>query len=413
MKKIFIFTGIILLGLFIIMQPKKMETNNKNYNVYIKEGNSYVKQSSGDFPTIGYSLNTTESTCTGGGTLKETGPGKISLSMSNTEKCNLYFDKNAVGTIMDIVGDANSSSTAVITKTAPSGGGCTNTFAYDGTTDKNLRYVGSNPCNYVTYNGETGGWRIIGVMANVDDGNGNLQYRLKLMRLSGFEQYSWDASAANGYDGMNNWPGSDLQKELNGDYLDTTLAANTNWKVEGGTLPYDYTQGLGADAQKLISNAKWFLGGHNTNLATASALYTAERGTTVWGSSSGQTCNDGYCPRATEWVGKVGLIYPSDYGFAVGGSVRSTCLSTNLSSYNNNNCYTNNWIKNIYTWGYQNTLTPSSNEPSVVFKLSNSGTMDQGLVLYSDVETHPVVYLNANVAITGGNGSSSSPYTLG
>ena len=233
------------------------------------------------------------------------------------------------------------------------------------------------------------------------------------MRNTGLEKYSWDASSANSYDGMNNWPDSDLQKELNGDYLDTTLTANTNWAVEDGQYPYDYTQGLGSTAQNLISNAKWFLGGSNTNLSTVNSFYAAERGTTVWGSSSGQTCNDGYCPRATEWIGKVALIYPSDYGFAVGGSVRNTCLSTNLYSYNTNNCYTNNWIYISNNSNDQLTLTSVSSEASGVFKLRNNGSIETSLVIYSNTESHPVVYLNSDVKITCGNGTSTNPYTLG
>jgi len=40
----------------------------------------------------------------------------------------------------------------------------TTNLAYDDTADKNLRYIGSNPNNYVEFNGEL--WRIIGVMNN-------------------------------------------------------------------------------------------------------------------------------------------------------------------------------------------------------------------------------------------------------
>jgi len=59
--------------------------------------------------------------------------------------------------------------------------GCFYKLAFD--TDNNLRYVGSNPCNYVTFNGET--WRIIGVISGMVDGNGNtLQLLIKLISTS-------------------------------------------------------------------------------------------------------------------------------------------------------------------------------------------------------------------------------------
>jgi len=50
----------------------------------------------------------------------------------------------------------------------------------DETIDHNLRYVGASPNNYVRFNNEL--WRVIGVMNNVGDGNGNSETRLKIIR---------------------------------------------------------------------------------------------------------------------------------------------------------------------------------------------------------------------------------------
>ena len=47
-------------------------------------------------------------------------------------------------TIMNLVAGEPTNTTDVITKTAPSGETCTNTLAYDGTVDNNLRYVGAD-----------------------------------------------------------------------------------------------------------------------------------------------------------------------------------------------------------------------------------------------------------------------------
>ena len=51
------------------------------------------------------------------------------------------------------------------------------------------RYIGADPNNYVTFNNET--WRIIGVFT-VDDGAGNKEQRLKLIRDESIGNYSWD-----------------------------------------------------------------------------------------------------------------------------------------------------------------------------------------------------------------------------
>ena len=230
-----------------------------------------------------------------------------------------------VDTIMNLVAGESTSSTDIITKTAPSGSSCTNTLAFDGTVDNNLRYVGADPCNYVTFNDEVpntgskwvivtkstgeragnayykseeecqaaytaagspsdyecqsmiitgGGWRIIGIMNSMDDGTGKTEPRIKLIRADGinnFVRYSWDSSDAstNSGWGVNEWTQADLMNELNGDYLDTSLTANTLWyngPKNKKEAEYNYEDGLKADAQNLIGNAKWLLGSIDSNV---------------------------------------------------------------------------------------------------------------------------------------------------
>jgi len=328
--------------------------------------------------------------------------------------------------IMNLVSGEPSNTTNVITKTAPSGASCTNTLAYDGTTDNNLRYVGADPCNYVTFNGETAGWRIVGIMNNVDDGTGNLETRIKLVRATSLGNYSWDSSASgvnSGY-GINDWTQADLMNELNGDYLDTSLQANTNWyngQKDKKEATFDITKGLGTVAQGLIGNTKWYLGGHNTEAERIpSTMYTLERGTKVWGSTSGQTCNDGACPRATEWTGKVALIYPSDYGYATAGGTttnRNACIGT-LSTYNNSSgetwsnssysdCKNNDYLKP--SSGYNWLLSPISSNSNYAFIVSNAGFVANGITGNTN-GVLPAVYLKSEASISGGNGSVSEPY---
>ena len=287
--------------------------------------------------------------------------------------------ENVVNKIKNIVKDEPDDTLDVITKPAPEGATCTNTLAYDGTSDNNLRYVGANPCNYVSFNNEL--WRIIGVMNNIDDGTGNLETRIKLIR-----------------------------NESLGDYLDTTLTANTNWyngTNNARTGVFDYTKGLKAEAQAQIGDAKWNLGGRYSGGATASTFYTAERGTSTY--STSHQCVDGACPRATEWTGKVALMYPSDYGYAVGGTVRSTCLSKNLSTYNFGSCSTNDWIllRSTIQWF----LAPSSLYRERAFLVGYLGSMGDRRT-DSNLAARPVVYLKSSVSISSGNGSESKPYQI-
>ena len=56
------------------------------------------------------------------------------------------------------------------------------------------RYRGKVPKNYVTFNNEV--WRIIGVFP-VDDGNGNIENRIKLIRNESIGDKFWDGSVSN------------------------------------------------------------------------------------------------------------------------------------------------------------------------------------------------------------------------
>ena len=96
----------------------------------------------------------------------------------------------ATETITTLVSGANTSSTDVYTVPNKTSDSCTYTLAYDGTSDNNLRYVGANPCNYVTFNGEKAGWRIIGIL-NTPEGQ-----RMKLIRTDSLGNYSWDNKAS-------------------------------------------------------------------------------------------------------------------------------------------------------------------------------------------------------------------------
>ncbi|MBQ1812478.1 MAG: prepilin-type N-terminal cleavage/methylation domain-containing protein, partial [Bacilli bacterium] len=194
-----------------------------------------------------------------------------------------------------------------------------------------LRYQGSNPNNYVYFNctdnlNPTSStceiWRIVGVFDN----------RVKLVRKDSIRSFSWDTSEStinNGY-GINQWgpsgtyEGADLMRELNGDYLNYNLSANANWyngsnnSLGSGNFNKNYV--LKESAQELIGEATWYTGGvpYNSTVTLADA-YAGERGEQGKMCSSGTYCTDNV-ERTYTWIGKVGLIYPSDYGYASGNS---------------------------------------------------------------------------------------------
>lgn len=120
---------------------------------------------------------------------------------------------------------------------------------------------------------------------------------------------------------------------------------------------YFTNTGLNQEARDLTADALYYLGGSPADSELyADDFYNIERGTTVWGSTSDQTCNDGACPRATTWVGRVGIIYPSDLLYA---RDLSTCTAPGYvgGGMNSDNC-NNNWL--AYNGTDQWTISPTS-----------------------------------------------------
>ena len=148
----------------------------------------------------------------------------------------------------------------------------------------------------------------------------------------------------------------------------------------------------------------YYLGGYSSTTEenndyvesiNASQWYQAERS------------NKTYSNRQSSYSSFVGLLYPSDYGFAVGGSLRASCLTKALSNYND--CYTEDWL--IDTSNSQWTLTKAHDSSSwTVYINSNGYVVDT--TSSQDKGVRPVLYLKSNVKITGGAGTSTNPYQL-
>ena len=85
--------------------------------------------------------------------------------------------------------------------------------------------------------------------------------------------------------------------------------------------------------KKIIGSVSWNIGAIDSLEQTPNSLYNNEIGTKIYKMcTSGNYCND--CNEAAEfsllWKGLVGLMYPSDYGYATsGGSI--TNINKSLS----------------------------------------------------------------------------------
>ena len=291
----------------------------------------------------------------------------------------------------------------------------------------NIRYIGADPNNYVSIDGDI--WRIIGIMKNVDDGTGNKEDRVKLIRASSIGSYSWDTSysSVNGGYGVNEWSQADLMKLLNPGYENETIGGSLYWNNQSGTCyagignktkSCDFTStGIKEKLKNMLGNAVWNTGASTTSSQIASKWYTEERGT-----RNGKICTSGnYCndtvKRTTTWTGKVGLMYPSDYGYATsGGSTtdRATCLNKELYNWNDSSasdCKNNDWLFNR---SFQWTISPRANSSYVsdVYFVRSGGSVNHSSASNSD-GVRPVGYLLSNTSIQSGDGSSGNPFILG
>ena len=327
----------------------------------------------------------------------------LTVTYQNTDEDQTAdMGKSFSGTIIGELGEcAKTAAETILAK------GETDELKFDGTVDNNLRYIGANPNNYVSFNNEL--WRIIGVFNNIDDGTGKKETRLKIIRNEPIGEYSWDnkasgtGSSTSSY-GSNDWSDSALQIVLNeGAYWNRT-SGECPYGEDGATTSCDFsTNGLTEEAKTMISNAKWNLGGASSSSNIPSSFYTSERGTTV------------YSGRPTDWTGKIGLMYASDYGYATSGGSstnRETCLNTELYDWDGSSvsdCKNNDWL--FYSTSNQWTLTPSSGFSYYVFRVYSTGCAVNSTA-YSRNDVSPAIYLSSNVKISGGEGTLSNPYQL-
>ncbi len=215
-------------------------------------------------------------------------------------------------------------------------------------------YKGGNPNNYVTFNNEQAGWRIVSIEP---DGT------IKIMKTASIGNMAWDSSNSN------NWarPAS-LNTYLNGTYYN----------------------GLNSTAQSQIVAKDWSIGAvtwDNNNLAT-------------------QIANES----ATKWNGKVALVTVSEY--IRSNSNKNSCGSFSLNNDNYNSCVSTGWMDTT-TVSYWWTLSPSVGHPSYSFRVVSFGAIydDTNVSNYYGGDIHPALYLSPDVTLTG-SGTQSDPYVL-
>ena len=293
--------------------------------------------------------------------------------------------------------------------------------------ENGLRYEGADPNNYICLDNKTSGtcssssllFRIIGLFDEDTSSNGTTSAGTKkLLKILDTNNYGgtsgkyWSGSSSNQ---SNDWSKSTLKTELNGTYLSTLLASS----------------GVNSKLENLIVISKWHLGGANN--ASSSIYYSRKITTENWYKAE----RSPYATSGTlqnlrsgnpEYVyAKVGLMYPSDYGYAsVGGSTtnKSSCRAQalyNWKSSSYSDCKNNDWVykSQSISWGSNKNewlISPNASVSYNASRLTSTGSVSASFgVDTNQFDVRPTFYLDSSVLkIVGtGDGTKDNAYRIG
>jgi len=254
-------------------------------------------------------------------------------------------------------------------------------------------YRGTNPDNYITFNGEEAGWRIISVET---DGT------LKIMKTANLGDRVFEAANTrtaaycnnNSY-GCNVWGSSSTMLDVSGNNVQAMK------KVYNETYSYvlpsveaplniylntDYYNTLNSQAKLQIVQHLWNVGPLDYGSKTLKESLQEQQ--------------------AYKWRGQVGLISPTEY---VQASTDASCITIS-SAAGNIKCRNNNYMyKSSYTFW---TMSPSTrNSPGGLHVVDcTDGTLSTHGA-YNIYGTHPTLYLKDSIHIEG-EGTTTSPYQI-
>ena len=213
-------------------------------------------------------------------------------------------------------------------------------------------YKGANPNNYVTFNNEKAGWRIISI---------NSDGTVKIMREESITNKYWDSSDSNNW----NRPAS-LNTYLNNDYYNSLTSIAQGQIVDGAYYAGAVTDNNN-DMQDQISDEK---------VVTSKV--------------------------------KVALPTVSEY---IRATSNTSCKTFSAFNNNYNTCKDSDWMK--YSEANWWTLSPRSGSSRYVFNVYSNGIVYYyDYASSTNIMVRPVVTISSEVQITGGIGTESDPYTL-
>lgn len=317
----------------------------------------------------------------------------IKNGVNDGASATLTKTTNTTGTLLSsvITGGVGTSGDGVITKVTDNG-------------TEQYRYQGNNPNNYVSFNNQL--WRIIGYVPvclevtpitedttinGIEFKQGEAQCtkwenRVKIIKADPIGAFAYNKT---NYSSSNPivWIGSTIQGLLNSCFLGKKDGCDKY------CYAYQTTQGV----------CNYSHNGINENDSYGNMIESVYYNIGIAGSNNLSSSNF-YAKEVTKQTSEntsIGLMYASDFGYAISSYTGNLGYSSAYSQM------VNNWL---FTKGFEWTMTAySASRPVRVIVtggLSNYGA-------FYGLAVRPVLYLQSNVNKLSGDGTMASPYVLG
>ena len=265
------------------------------------------------------------------------------------------------------------------------------------------RYYGASPDNYICLDMEgqsscpdRGLYRIIGSIYE----NNSKNYSLKIRKATPLHNQSVNSYVYN-Y-GINTWAtitSNNFSNSLtSGTSIMKLLNSGDWWNNTNDYLNYGITD----IAKEMVSLSVFYLGGSSSNALISDQMYTYERGINRFSAN-----------KPLFWLGKIGLMYASDYGYASGNNCAK---NVNLNAYMSK-CSTLNWLKNANS--VQWLINSSTKGDYYAFDVYSTGNVGNTMYVVPEDDdqtysylVYPSFYINSDVVIASGTGSETAPYQV-
>ncbi len=407
-KLIIIFSIILIISCYMFSKKDNddvfYELDNKTSNNMLSMmletsagSGEYQKTSASTWPTEGYVFNESLSKCEKGSSLSwDSTKNTVVMMGNNSDKCYVYFDLIPPVYLADHI------------KSLYTSQGANNLYLHDnsltnGAKDNSYRYAGPSDTtnNFVCfgYDSTDGScpsdnlYRIIGVFGD----------EVKLIK------YDYAKSTLLGTDG-----------EYYGSYSGSGTNKGQNSKTEIGAYYWNYSNGSSStndwslsrlNTVNLNKNYLNKIDENGTKWSEKISDHTWKVGGNTYNNISKQTAPNAYqneinSPATNKTVkAKVGLMYVSDYGYAV----EPSAWGTTLYNYDSIGITNKSWMyMGLVEW----TLAPRTDVSDHAFRVNYGGYVTHNLVNINTLGVRPVLYLKSTIAYVSGSGTISSPILI-